>query len=102
MEDRLRHVGGATTVKRSFMEEEFVGGDPKTPVVYSPVVSFPAEHLRGHVCHTTSNASMHTAIRVVNSNIEVGQMGVAHCIEKDVVGFYITVLVVSLCKEWEG
>ena len=48
------------------------------------------EDFRRHISHTASNTCMQSALRIMNCNVEVGEMDVSVGIQKDIVRLDIT------------
>ena len=70
----MLHLVRGSTFKRSFIEQELICCDPKAPPVNLPRVSLSSNYLGRHICHTTRHTRMHSLVRIVDSNVEVGKM----------------------------
>lgn len=56
-----------------------------------PCVAFAADDLRGHVGHGAGDGGVVAGGGVVDGDIEVCEMGVAMCVEEDVIWFDVPV-----------
>jgi hypothetical protein len=71
------------------MEHEFIGCDSETPPVNLPGIALLVEYLGCHVCHTPRDTCVMATLRIVDGDVEVGNMGMSSCIKKYVVWFEI-------------
>lgn len=74
-------------------EDELVYADPKRPPVDRVRVTFLDEDFWSHISHRARHASEHLAFRIMDGDIEIGQVGVPLFIQKDVIRFDVPVLV---------
>lgn len=92
LQDGLRHLVGVSSIKWPFVEQEFVGCDAQTPPINTPGIALPSDDLWSHVSHAACHARVHAALRIMNGNVEVGDMGMARGVQQNVIWFEVSVI----------
>lgn len=90
LEDTLSHLFRIPSIKGPLVEKKLVCCDAQTPPVNLPRIAFSPNNLRSHVGHTTCNTCVWATFWVVNSNVKVCEMGVAHCIQENIIWLQVT------------
>ena len=91
LDDWLRHLLRVSSIEGTFVENEFKSRNTQTPPINLPWITFFADDLWSHVGHTSSDTSVEATFRIVNSNIKICDMGMAHCIQENVIGLQVSV-----------
>lgn len=73
------------------MEHEFICCDSETPPVNLPGIALLVEYLGCHIRHAPGDTCVMATLRIVNGNVEIGDVSMSTCIKKDIVWLEVAV-----------
>ena len=77
LQNGLSHFFSASSIERTLVKHQFIGGNTEAPPINLPRITLLANNLGCHICHASRDTGVQASFWVVNSHIEVGNVGVS-------------------------